>query len=92
MTTFLLNSLGRDRPRSDPLFIKIYAMDSCRVDGVRFLVCYWPLATEPGILPAFLADSQHLVIGDLISGHQRTAFEVRASRRDAFGCFSSISS
>ena len=34
MTTFLLNSLGRDRPRSDPLFIKIYAMDSCRVDGV----------------------------------------------------------
>ena len=38
MTTFLLNSLGRDRPRSDPLFIKIYAMDSCRVDSVRLLV------------------------------------------------------
>ena len=36
--TFLLNSLGHDRPRSDPLFIKIYAMDSCRVDSVRFLV------------------------------------------------------
>ena len=45
MTTFLLNSLGRDRPRSDPLFIKIYAMDSCRVDGVPFLVCYRPLAS-----------------------------------------------
>ena len=44
MTTFLLNSLGRDRPRSDPLFIKIYAMDSCRVDSVRLLVCYRTLA------------------------------------------------
>ena len=45
MTTFLLNSLGHDRPRSDPLFIKIYAMVSGRVDGVRFLVCYRPLAS-----------------------------------------------
>jgi hypothetical protein len=44
MTTFLLNSLGHDRPRSDPLFIKIYAMDSCRVDSVRLLVCYRTLA------------------------------------------------
>ena len=34
MTTFLLNSLGPDRPRSDPLFIKIYAMVSGRVDSV----------------------------------------------------------
>ena len=50
--TFLLNSLGRDRPRSDPLFIKIYAMDSCRVDGVPFLVCYRPLASLP---PCFFA-------------------------------------
>ena len=50
MTTFLLNSLGRDRPRSDPLFIKIYAMDSCRVDSVRLLVCYRPLASMLGQL------------------------------------------
>ena len=34
MTTFLLNSLGHDRPRSDPLFIKIYAMVSGRVESV----------------------------------------------------------
>ena len=34
MTTFLLNSLGHDRPRSDPLFIKIYAMDSSRINSV----------------------------------------------------------
>ena len=34
-------------PRSDPLFIKIYAMVSGRVDGVRFLVCYRPLASTP---------------------------------------------
>ena len=40
MTTFLLNSLGHDRPRSDPLFIKIYAMVSGRVESVSFLVCY----------------------------------------------------
>ena len=33
MTTFLLNSLGHDRPSSDPLFIKIYAMVSGRVDS-----------------------------------------------------------
>ena len=73
MTTFLLNSLGHDRPRSDPLFIKIYAMVSGRVDSeaeaeasyvAAFLVCYRPLAL-PRPRPAFV---KHRLLDTVVLG------------------------